>query len=756
MSVLFNKYNQFLCTFVPEAKKQRIMREKTSIICIYLLLLSFCCSLNARKKIGLALGGGGAKGVAHIGVLKVLEEAGMPIDYIAGTSMGALVGALYAIGYSPKEIDSLVSLQDWQLLLSDKVKRDNLTFPEKENSEKYVITLPFGIEKKDRMIDGMVKGQSLQNLFSNLTIGYHDSVDFRSFPIPFSCVAVNIVDGKDYVFQKGSLPVAMRASMAIPAVFTPVKLDSMVLVDGGLNDNYPADVVKRMGADIIIGVDLGSSDLKDREDLSSSVGIVSQIVALHGYDKYQRNLKITDLLVRPDLQPYNSSSFTAHAIDTMIIRGEEAARKKWPDLMDLKQKIGITNSVVPAKKQIQLPKRSKSFFIRNIYFEGADPHDEKWLLKICKLKENSHISLEQLHNAMAILVGTNAYSNVSYKLIGEGNKDLHLIVAPKSASSINVGVRFDTDEIVGVLLNGTFDYHTRLHSHFSLTGRIGKKTYGRIDYSLERNPLRNFNLAYKFTYQDLDIYKNGNKFLNTTFQNHFAEFSYSDMNWLSFRLKAGIRYENWNYKSILQSTLSDFQLKSEDFINYFVSAHFETLDKTYFPTKGVSLKADYTLYTDNFIKFRGHSPFSALGFNFTSVVPLKPKFSIVPSLYGRILIGKDAVYPYKNIVGNEVEGHLLDNQMPFDGIHRIETFRNAFMALRLQLRQRIGSQHYVLLTGNYGMHEDNFFRLLKGHPLYGGSIGYAYNGMFGPANASFNFSNQTKGVQFYANLGFYF
>lgn len=732
------------------------MLKRVFTYCTILLLFFSSNPLNARKKVGLVLGGGGAKGVAHIGALKVLEEAGIPIDYVAGTSMGALVGALYAIGYSPNEIDSLVALQDWQLLLSDKVKRDNLTFPEKENSEKYVITLPFGFDKKDRMIDGMVKGQSLQNLFSNLTIGYHDSVDFRSFPIPFSCVAVNIVDGKDYVFQKGSLPVAMRASMAIPAVFTPVKLDSMVLVDGGLNNNYPADVAKEMGADIIIGVDLGSSDLKERQNLNSSVGIVSQIVALHGYEKYQRNLKVTDLLIRPDLHPYNSTSFTASAIDTMIIRGEEATRKAWPTLMELKKEIGITDSVVPISKRIHLSNRANPFLIRNIHFEGADPHDEKWLLKICKLKENSYITLEQLHHAMAVLVGTNAYSNVSYKLIGEESKDLYLIVAPKSASSINVGVRFDTDEIVGVLLNGTFDYHTQFHSHFSVTGRIGKKTYGRIDYSLERNPLRSLNFAYKFTHQDLDIYKKGEKYLNTTFRNHFAEFSYSDMNWLSFRFRAGIRYENWIYKSILQTGTADLQLKSEDFFNYFVSAHFETLDKTYFPTKGISLKADYTVYTDNFIEFRDHSPFSALSFNFTSVVPLKARFSIVPSLYGRVLIGKESVYPYKNIAGNEMEGHFIDHQMAFDGIHRIETFKNAFMALRLQLRQQIGTQHYILLTGNYGMHDDSFFRLPKGNQLYGGSIGYAYNAIFGPINASLSFSNQTKNVQFYANLGFYF
>lgn len=570
-----------------------MMKLFHTMICLLLAILYILPTpLYARKKVGLVLGGGGAKGVSHIGVLKVLEEAGIPIDYIAGTSMGAIVGGLYAIGYSATEIDSMVASQDWQLLLSDRVKRDNLTFPEKENSERYVISLPFGIEKKDRLVGGMIKGQNLQNLFSNLTIGYHDSVDFNSFPIPFACVAVNLVDGKDFVFRKGSLPIAMRASMAIPAAFTPVKLDSMVLVDGGLNNNYPADVVKTMGADIIIGVDLGTSDLKNLQHLNSTIGVVGQIVALHGYEKYVHNTEITDLLIRPNTSPYNSASFTTAALDTLIMRGEEAARKQWNELLTLKEKIGNDSISTNTHSNAIVLKPHDSFLIRKIYFEGADPRDEKWLLQISQLKENSWISLQKLHHAMSILIGTNAYSNVSYKLTGEDARDLHLIVEPKSASAVNVGLRFDSEEIIAVLLNGTFDYHTKFHSRFSVTGRVGKKTYGRVDYSIERNPLRNLNLSYKFTYQDLDIYHKGEKSLNTTFRNHFAEFSYSDMNWLSFKVQTGIRYEHYNYKSVLNNgdLLVDF--KPQNFINYFVSTHFETLDRSYYPNRGVSLKAN--------------------------------------------------------------------------------------------------------------------------------------------------------------------
>ena len=172
-----------------------------------------------RKKVGLVLGGGGAKGVAHIGVLKVLEEAGIPIDYIAGTSMGAIVGGLYSIGYDAAEIDSMVRVQDWSMLLSDRVKRSNLTFPEKENSERYVFSLPFGRNEKDRVIEGMIKGQNLQNLFSDLTIGYHDYVDFDQLNIPFACVALNVVDGEEYVFHQGSLPRRCGLEYGYPCCF---------------------------------------------------------------------------------------------------------------------------------------------------------------------------------------------------------------------------------------------------------------------------------------------------------------------------------------------------------------------------------------------------------------------------------------------------------------------------------------------------------------------------------------------------------
>lgn len=252
------------------------MRYILSVLIVFCLICPD--TLGQRKKVGVVLSGGGAKGVAHIGVLKVLEEAGIPIDYISGTSMGAIVGGLYAVGYNAKALDSLVRMQNWPFLLSDKVYRFNQPFTEKESNEKYLISLSFSQEKGLSVPAGFVSGQNIYNLFSELTIGFHDSIPFRDLPIPFACVSANMIDGKEVVMDKGILPLAMRASMAIPGVFAPVTIDSMVLVDGGISNNFPVDVAKNMGAEITIGVDL-STGLKDEKGLDNIMGIVDQLTA---------------------------------------------------------------------------------------------------------------------------------------------------------------------------------------------------------------------------------------------------------------------------------------------------------------------------------------------------------------------------------------------------------------------------------------------------------------------------------------------
>lgn len=711
-----------------------------------------------RKKVAVVLGGGGAKGFAHIGVLKVLEEAGMPIDYMVGTSMGAIIGGLYSIGYDAAEIDSMVRKQDWMTLLSDKVERSSKSFPEKENSERYFLSVPFGKEKEDRIIRGMIRGQSLENLFSKLTIGYHGDVDFDSFPIPYACVAVDMVDGKEYVFRKGNLPLAMRSSMSIPAVFTPVRIDSMVLVDGGLNNNYPADVAWDMGADVVIGVDLGTSDLKLLERINTPADIIGQVIALHGHEKYMHNKETTDLLLRPDMEPYNSASFSRSAVDTLISRGEQIARLHWEDIVALKEEIGLAaDENRPTLDRQSSVNLKDAFRIRHITFEGIDPRDEKWLLKISKLKENSSLTLDALENAMSIVTGTNLYSHVSYKLTGENPYDLQLMVTPKPKGSFNLGLRFDTEEVAAGLLNATYDHRLQNRSRFAFTGRVGKTSYARLDYSLGRNLLRRVNASYMFRYQDLDIFSHGDKTFNTTYTNHFAELSYSDMNWLSFMIKVGLRYDYFNYNSFLYTGENqDYQVKPEDYFTYFVEAHLETLDRAYFPTKGVSLRAEYSMHTDNFAGYNGGSPFSAIAVRFMAVLPLNERLSLIPAFYGRSLIGSNLAYPFLNMIGGQYPEKYMRQQLPFAGVNHTEIVNNVLGITRLDLRLQLWRRHYVTLTGNYGVHNDELPGLFKGSNMWGGSVGYAYQSIAGPVSVNLSLSDWDKSPLFYFNAGFYF
>lgn len=227
---------------------------QTSKYIALLMLFLLCFSERAmaqdeiRPKIGLVLSGGGAKGVAHIGVLKVLEEAEIPIDYICGTSMGAIIGGLYSIGYHAEELDSMVRSQDWIFLLTDQIARPYQSFNSKYEKEHFLIKVPLGNNKKISTPSGIVKGQGILNKFTSLTIGYHQLDSFADLPIPFACVAGDLTSGKEIVIKKGNLPLAMRTSMAVPGVFQPVYRDGMVLVDGGIFNNFPVDVAKEMGS----------------------------------------------------------------------------------------------------------------------------------------------------------------------------------------------------------------------------------------------------------------------------------------------------------------------------------------------------------------------------------------------------------------------------------------------------------------------------------------------------------------------------
>ena len=731
----------------------------TLVLSIGILLPFSLHSQEQRKKVGVVLSGGGAKGMAHIKALKVIEEAGIPIDYIAGTSMGAIVGGLYAIGYTTEQLDSMVRKQDWTFLLSDRIKRSAMSLTDRERSEKYTVSISFTKTPKDAAAGGLMKGQNLANLFSDLTVGYHDSIDFNKLPIPFACVAANVVNGEQNVFHDGILSTAMRASMAIPGVFTPVRQDSMVLVDGGIVNNYPADVVKAMGADIIIGVDVQNA-LKKADKLNSVPDILGQIVDITCQSNHEKNVDLTDTYIRVNVEGYSSASFTPAAIDTLMRRGEEAAKEQWNSLLALKKKIGIAEDYTPKQHgPYSSLSNARTVYVTDISFSGVEVDDKKWLMKKCNLKENSDITTQQIEQALYQLRGSQSYSSASYTL-KETPEGYHLnfLLQEKYERRINLGIRFDSEEIASLLVNATADLKTHIPSRLALTGRLGKRYAARIDYTLEPMQQRNFNFSYMFQYNDINIYEEGDRAYNTTYKYHLAEFGFSDVWYKNFRFGLGLRFEYYKYKDFLfkKPEISDLKVESEHFLSYFAQVQYNTYDKGRFPSKGSDFRAAYSLYTDNMAQYNDHAPFSALNASWASVIPVTRRFSVIPSIYGRILIGRDFPYPLQNAIGGDVPGFYIPQQLPFAGVTNLELMDNTIMIASIKFRQRMGAIHYLTLTGNYGLTDSNFFDILKGKQLFGVSAGYGMDSIFGPLEISLGYSNQTDKGSCFVNLGYYF
>ena len=323
---------------------------------------------GTRPRVGLVFGGGGAKGAAEVGVMKVIERAGIPLDYIAGTSIGAIVGGLYAAGYHSETLDSLFRSQEWLTLLADRKREVQDEFITRRDGVTYVLGFPIFREKpqtpnpqqpspnpRKPFRFGAIRGDNIVSLLDSMvtrSVGQSTLASFDQLPTPFRCIAVNANTFEEVELSSGNLPLAMRASMAIPGLFKPVEMGDSNLIDGGMLNNLPVDVVRRMGADIIIAIDLTVNHHDDADDdLWGSLpwgsifgrngvwGIIDWVFSRPDLEKYSENSCSADLYINPDLDGYAVTEFSRQSIGEMIDIGEEAAMRQWKQLKQLSKRI---------------------------------------------------------------------------------------------------------------------------------------------------------------------------------------------------------------------------------------------------------------------------------------------------------------------------------------------------------------------------------------------------------------------------------
>lgn len=738
---------------MPKCKRYRL------VLLVLLCCMSFHATLQAqqvRKKVGLALGGGGAKGAAEVGVLKVLQEAGIPIDYIAGTSIGGIVGGLYAIGYDASDLDSLFRNQDWLYLLSDQVDRDAEAYLSKDEKEKYVIHLPMSKKRKVSLPTGYLSGQNIVNLFTKLTVGYHHVSDFSTLPIPFRCVAVDLVEGREVVLSSGSLPLAMRATMSIPGVFAPVEWEGMMLVDGGALNNLPVDVVRGMGADVVISVDL-STGWKKKQDLTSATSVVDQLVGIMGQAKYRKNKTSADLYINPPLKGYTPASFQPQAIDTMVMRGEQAARRQWNELLSLREKIYAgTSDTCQQPLRPRKPTLADTYPIGNIIIEGVEGEEQAWIRKKLSLEENALVTPADIDRTLAMLQGLNIFSRVEYRLSDDAPYDLVLLLEPREDRRINIGARFDTEDMASVIANVSNNQQLATNHHYALTGRISRNPYLETSYAYGHLFGAKMGLSYRLAYSDFDLYAGKQKKDGVEFLSHsLAGFYTRDIG--NLRLRAGAQFEYFHYHSDLYGQDgSSLSRSSDHFLNYFASFAMDTYDRCYYPTRGARLQLQATLHTDDGLHYAGDNPFGAVAFHGEGALRLTPRLYLIPQLRGRLLFGSTIPVIYQNCVGGISDARYLPWQMAWATAQHVHLLdRNAVMT-QLAFRYRLKGKFYVAALGEYGKSSHSASRIFRGNDLWGCALRASFDFVFGPISIQTHYSNLGKNVGVTVNAGFMF
>lgn len=711
------------------------------------------------KKVGVVLSGGGAKGMAHIGVLKVLERAGIPVDIITGTSMGSIIGGLYAIGYNANLLDSLVRKQDWSYVISDKEDLTKQSLSDRRKQNTYVFTSGLNFNKNSFTEGGIIKGKNLAELFQKLCVGYTDSLNFSTdLQIPFACVATNIIDNSEVVFHTGHLPQAMRASMAIPAVFSPVRLGNMVLTDGGMKNNYPADIAREMGAEIIIGVTVQGPP-KTADEIRGTMAVLNQIIDINCKNKLENNLAITDIPMRVNTTGYNTASFSSVAIDTLIRRGEEEAMRHWDELMALKKRLDLDDSSIPAPHQPLHPNvMAERQRIVGFTFNNMTEQDERFLKQKFHLQKTDSIDADlqqQLTTSMRMDLFYKT-AECHLKPVDDGVRVI-LTAGDRKSAQVYAGLRFDTEEYAAVQLGLDLPLKTTIPMNTELIVRLGKRIMARGEFIVHPRSFTSPSLSYTFRRNDVDLYVKGKRDYSILYNQFQAEALPFNFDYRHFNFQIGLRWDYMHYRSKLWSDSSkELQFKNEHFVSYRARLEYNSEDNWNFPTRGSRFNAEYAYLTDNFVKLDGKGGLSKISADWRKSFTFGRHFTLQPMVYGRLLLGKVVPPVFGNAIGGDWFGHYMEQQMPFAGIGNLEYVNNQFIAAQIQGQLRIASNHYVLLRLSGAQQSEKLKELFDHKTLIGVQGAYFYNTFLGPIGASLGYSNRTKKPYFYLNIGYEF
>ncbi len=710
---------------------------------------------NERPKVGLVLSGGGAKGLSHIGVLKKIEELGIPIDYIGGTSMGSIIGGLYAMGYSADSIERIVAASDWEAILNDKIPRKHLAFEEKERADKLFI--PFPLQKgKLALPSGLIEGQNLSLLLSYYTWPVVHINNFNELPIPFLCVASDIEKGEAVVLNKGSLPEAIRASMAIPTIFTPVEIDGKVLVDGGIFNNFPVKEVKKMGADIIIGSNVGFVPY-EKERLKSMIAILEQSLFIHVVETNRENQELCDILISPNVQDFNASGFKYSR--RLIDEGMKAAGEQNDKLLALKDRI----KTYDRSNHIYSPK-SKKIRIDGMSISGLQNVPENYVFNRLKLNLPDNLDAKDIEEAIKRVYGTRLFDKVNYQIQTIDNENIIAFhVREKSEQQFSIGVHYDSDFKASLILNSSYTNFIIKGSKLFLNAELGENPRFEANYlfssswnSKTADLLKKdykTDLGLHISYNNLEIYDylrderqasydytevSANLYSQTILRNSFA---------------IGLGFQNEYSRIKGEIAQNDIKINNY-YLNPYSYLKFDTFNKTALPTKGTNMYAEIKYVSDWYSA--DTPPAWLFTLKMENAIPLGENVTFQPSIYAGTAIGDSIPAPYRYYMGGISENYIKGS-FPFAGLKFLQKNNKNILIGSADLQINIHKNHYIILKsaiGKTAYEMNNIF--IAEDIILGYGMTYSFESIIGPMEFTLMSSNSSDELLGFINIGYWF
>ena len=714
---------------------------------ILLIIISQFSYSQTRPKIGLVLSGGGAKGSAHVGALRFLESKGIKPDYIAGTSVGAMIGGLYAMGYTVDELEDIIVNTDWDFLQKDEINRRNLLIGQGGKNKNSIVSLP--IEGfKPVLSSGLYAGQNLMTFLGVLSRKYGKDISFDSLMIPFRCVATNLETGKATVFDHGNLAKSIRSSMTIPTILTPYEIEDELYVDGGLVNNFPTNVVKEMGADIIIGVDVGAV-LYKKEELKTVMQILDQSSSFFGAMVSLENKKLCDIYIRPDIEGISALDFSVAPL--IIDRGMVAAQNEEGKIDSIFGKYNLA-PIVDRPNYIDTNIINIESLVINTNISSPRKHNSAMNLILGKLnlETPARVTVDELQNKINKLYGSRYFQDI---VVTFEQKDtsyiLNVSAREQTESEFYMGARYDNIYGIDLAIGANFRNKLIYGSLLEFKLVAGQSPQAKIRYTTDRGSRLGFGSSLEYNDFMVSDYNDGSVYLEFTYRRLFWDaFIHSYIGDYS-RLILGAEASIFGLTSTTQ--IVGFEGLKQKNLSVYGAYVVDSWDDGYFPNKGTKFK----LRGDGIVNEDGSLMYTLWGRSNT-VIPISKRFVFKVDAFlgiGSKAIGSTVYSYYIGGMGrNKIQWYT-----PFPGLHFLENGSSNTATISVGPRWNFAKNQY--LTYKFAFAVQDYLTehlLIMPEDTYAGmSLAYGFKSMFGPIEAAVDLSlNDTYG-SFYVSLGFW-